>query len=533
MATDSVVGSAWIMVSRATGLVRIVAVAAVLGPTQFADLYQAANTVPNLLFELLVGALFASLLVPAVVRHVDAGDPVAAARLASRFLTLAVGTAVVLTLAVVLAGPWVVGLLRAGIPEGERAVPGGSAWLLLALLLVQVPLYMVVGVAAAVQQASGRFALAAGAPSVENVAITVVLGAYTVLFGTGRAGEHGTAEILLLGGGTTAAVLAHAAVQWAGARRCGVRLALARGGRRDPEVRGIVRLAVPSVGHAGLTAARYFCLLVVAAAVPGGVVAFTVAWAFYMLPSAVTARPIAQASLPHLSRAHAAGDEAGYREGFDRGLGLVLFLAVPAAVLYAVLSGPLATVVAFGEMATPAGRELLQHCMLGISLGIVGQAAFDVATPAAYARGDAGRPLRAVALRAVLAVAGMLGSLALLDGPALLLGVGLSIAVSDLVAAAFLCWAITHPLARGTSSAVPTLLRTTGAGLAMLPVVLGVRALAGEVSGRGEGLLVILLAGGAGALVYGGVQWALRSPELAGMLALLRGRGAVAGRGHG
>ena len=533
VATDSVVGSLWTMVSRLTGMVRIVVVAAVLGPTQFADLYQAANTVPNLLFELLVGTLFGSLLVPALVRHFDAGNGQAAARLASGFLTVALAAGVVLALVAVLAGPLVVGVLTAEVPQHVEATRTGPSWLLLSLLLVQVPLYMWVGMSTAFQQARGRFALAAGAPSVENLAITVVLGAYAVHFGTGAPQGHGLAEVAVLGGGTTGAVLAHAAVQWWGARRCGARLFPAWNGWQDPEVREIVRLAVPSVGYASLSVARYVCLLIVAASVPGGVVAMSIAWAVYMLPAALTARPVAQASLPQLSRAVHRRDDAGYSGGFDQYLALALFFAAPAAIAIAGLSGPLATALTFGEMATPEGRELLRYCILGISFGVIGQSALELATVAAYARRDARRPLWAVGLRGALGVVGMLVSVAVLQGPVVMLGIAASIAVSDVVAGAFLCWAIRRRLPCPASSLVPAMGRIVLAGLAMLPVVLLLRTLLGAPSGQAGGVLVTLLAGAAGAVAYLGVQWTLRSPELAGLLSMLprRSRTARAGRG--
>ncbi len=526
------VGSLWTMVSRVSGMLRIVVVAAVLGPTQFADLYQAANAVPNLLFELLIGTLFGSLLVPALVRHLDVGNGAAAARLASGFLTVAVAVGLLFVAVAVLAGPLIVGVLTAEVPAHVEVTRTGPAWLLLSLLLFQVPLYMWVGMSTAFQQARGRFALAAGAPSVENVVIIGVLGAYAVLFGTGMPQGQGLAEVALLGGGTTAAVLAHATVQWWGARRCGARLAPAWNGWRDPEVRAIVRLAVPSVGYAGLTVVRYVCLLVVAAAVPGGVVAMTMAWAVYMLPGALTARPVAQASMPHLSRAVNRRDDVSYREAFDQNLGLALFFAVPAAIALASLSGPLATTLAFGEMATVEGRQILRYSMLGISLGVIGQSVMEFATVAAYARRDARRPLRAVALRAVVAVVGMLAGLAVVQGPVVMVAIGLSIAVSDVVAGAYLCWAIRRPLPGSASPLARTLGRTMLSGLAMLPVVLVLQALTGPPSGQGSGLLVTMLAGSAGGFAYLGLQWALRSPELPGLRALVPGRrGRTVGAG--
>ena len=529
VATDSAIGSLWTTVSRVSGLLRVVVVAAVLGPTHFADLYAATNQLPSLAFELLTGALLVSLVVPALVRSLDSGRPGAAERVAGGFLGLALLAALSVVAVPVLAGPLVLDLLTAGVPRDAAAPGTGAAWLLLALLMVQVPLYLVAGTAAAVQNAHGRFALAAGAPIAENVGIVLVLLAYAAAFGPGDDGTQGLPEVALLGGGTTAAVLLHAAVQWEGARRCGVRLRPRRGGRQDPEVQELLRLVRPSLGYAAATTVRYLCVLVVAGAVPGGVVAFITAYAFYNVPVALVARPVAQAALPVLSRAHLAGDTAGFGETFRRTASLVLLITVPAAIGCVLLSGPLATAVAFGEMSAAEGRAALQACLLGLGAGIVGESAVVLGTQAAYARRDAVHPLRAVVLRAVLAVAGMLTAWAVLDGPALLTATALSIAVSDLAAGALLWWWVGRAAGRpgrgsgsGSGSWRGTLARPAVAGCALVPAMLLVTGLMSPPQDQLGALGLVAAASAVGLAVHLLVLWVLRTPEL-GRLAGARG----------
>src|SRR2546422_11739819 len=74
-ARDSTTVAAWTIVSRVTGLVKFAVIGAVLGPTFFGNTYQFTNSLPNLLYYgLLAGSLFSALLVPALVRHIDAPD---------------------------------------------------------------------------------------------------------------------------------------------------------------------------------------------------------------------------------------------------------------------------------------------------------------------------------------------------------------------------------------------------------------------------------------------------------------------------
>ena len=74
-ARDSLVVGGCTAVSRATGVVRVVVVGAVLGPTYFGNTFQLTNSLPNLIYYgFLAGSLFSSLLVPALVHHIDRAD---------------------------------------------------------------------------------------------------------------------------------------------------------------------------------------------------------------------------------------------------------------------------------------------------------------------------------------------------------------------------------------------------------------------------------------------------------------------------
>ena len=80
---DSLVVATWTSISRMTGFGRVAVTAAVLGPTYFGNTYQAANALPNIVYYgLLAGSLMSSLLVPALVVHIDGGRREACERVA-------------------------------------------------------------------------------------------------------------------------------------------------------------------------------------------------------------------------------------------------------------------------------------------------------------------------------------------------------------------------------------------------------------------------------------------------------------------
>ena len=226
-AADSITVATWTIVSRVTGVAKFACIGAVLGPTFFGNTYQFTNSLPNLIYYgFLAGSLFSSLLVPALVRHIDAGDHAASRRVAGGFLGMTLVALVVIAPVAIVLGPLVLRFAAMSGTPAMAAAQESAGRLLIIMFVPQIFCYGVVGTATAVMNSRQRFALAAGAPAVENLGTIAVLLLTAVIYGTGTGLSRCPAgELLLLGLGSTAAVAVHAAVQWWGARRAGVLLA--------------------------------------------------------------------------------------------------------------------------------------------------------------------------------------------------------------------------------------------------------------------------------------------------------------------
>lgn len=525
---DSVAVAAWTMVSRVTGFGRFAAIAAVLGPTFFGNLFEATNLLPNLAFELLTGPLIAAMLVPALVRRLDTGEEAAAQRLAGGFLGVLVLVFSAAMLVVVAAGPLVLGLLTVLVPDASvRADQLSVGWPLLAMLMPQAVLYAVASTGVAVQNSRNKFRLAAAAPALENIGIMVVMALSAVIYGFGvEVGEVSTGQLLLLGLGTTASVGLHAALQWWGARRVGITL-IPRAGWRIPDVRRMVRIAVPSTGFAGLNGARLIGLLIVAGSIPGGVVAFQLGRYFFNLPVAIAAKPVVTAQLPRLSRAYHEDDDARFLSTYRDGINLILFIAVPASLLLVALAAPMARAASYGEMAVTLGVTLAGVAIGTLAPGIVGESLYLAATSAFYSRNDGRAPLIATAIRVGLTAIGMVLAVTLGEGAVLLAILGLSVAASDLVAG----FGLHHRLQRSIPTVRGRVERRevlANLGVAVLAVASGAAfaALAGSMSlpwRFSEALLGSLVA----LVVYLLLQRLRRSPELEELMAVFgKGRRA-------
>ena len=516
-AGNSITVAVWTIVSRITGLLRFAVIGAVLGPTFFGNTYQFTNSLPNLVFYgFLAGSLFSSLLVPALVRHIDAGDRRSSQRVAGGFLGVTLTALVVLTPLAVGLGPQAFRLAAVGGgPHLSSAAQVHLGQLLMLMFIPQVFFYGLVGTSTAVMNSRRRFALAAGAPAIENLGTIAVLAAAALLYGSKTSVTNvPLGEILLLGLGSTGAVGLHAATQWWGARRAGVVL-VPLPGWRDREVRQVIRRALPSLAQAGLSAIQILTLLVMANRLAGGVVAFQIALNFYYLAIAVGATPVALSLLPRLARMHLAGDRAAFKDTLVRGLALGFFVTIPAAVGYLALAQPLARAISFGRLDSATGVTLVAFSIAALSLAVVGQTAFMIATYASYAMKDTRSPLISMLMQASVCLTLATASL-LAHGATVLLVLGVALSVSSAAAGCHLSARVLRNLsAVGTQRLLPSVAKFVAASVVMAGpawiVATTVPPLLGRSLGPRVGIVAAALVGGT---LFLALQVLWRSPEL-------------------
>ncbi|MGI8684919.1 MAG: lipid II flippase MurJ, partial [Acidimicrobiales bacterium] len=381
--------SGWNAVSRVTGFVRVLAVGAALGATFLGNTYQSANLVSTLTFELLAAGLLSAPLVPAFVGLFDEGRDGDAERLAGSLLGIALAALGALALAMAAAGPLVMRLLTAGVDDAAvRAAEVRLGSFLLWFFLPQMLLYAAGAVAGALLNARRRFAAAAFAPVTNNVIVTATMVAFVaVTAGPDRGLDLGLAPKLILALGTTAGVLAMAAVPVVALSGAGVRLR-PRLDLGAPGLRAVAR--VGAWGAALLAAVQVLVAvtLVLANKVEGGVVAYQIAFTFFLLPFALVAHPIFTALHPRLSSSAHAGRWHEFGTDLSHGVRRTLVLVVPAAALLAALAQPVLALVRLGALDA-AGADLVARVLAAYAIGLGGYAAFQLLSRAATAAGQA------------------------------------------------------------------------------------------------------------------------------------------------
>jgi putative peptidoglycan lipid II flippase len=501
------------LASRLTGFARVLVVTAVLGRGALGDTYETANTVPNILFELFAAGALQAVLVPGLVEVMGREGRAAASRVASAVL----GALLALLGAVVAVGmlvaPWLMRALTASESDAAlRQAKETLGTLFLWFFLPQVLCYAVGLVATAVLHAEHRFNVAAIAPALNNV---IVITAYLVFWAL-RAGAAPslsltTTEKIVLAGGTTLGVVAFTALPALAARRSGFVLR-PKFDRSDPVVRRLGRRGAWAGGQLALVQVLLAVVLVLANGTAGGVVTWTFAFAFFLLPFSLFAVPVATTAFPHLARAHQQEDGPAFADRVGRATRAIAVALVGAGAALAALAWPIVRVAAFGD-ARIGDLGPLAHAVGAFAPGLVGYGLTYLFTRVAYARDDAHTPTLVTAVTVVIGVVAMVTAARLAPLPERAAALAGAFGGAQVIGAVILGRAVARRQARAERASVaPVVAGIVTAGAA---AAVAMAAVAGALDGRSRAAAAatLIVAGAIGTAVYAAaLRLLLRTP---------------------
>ena len=509
--------------SRVTGFVRVVVVAAAMGTTYLANTYQTANTAPNLIFELAAAGVLTSVFVPTFVQHIARDRSregwEAANAMASVGLVILIGMATVVALAAV---P-IMRLLTLGVEDPQlRSAEIALGATFLRLFAPQIVFYGVGMIMTAALHAHRRFALPAIAPIFNNVVVIGVYLAYATSRGNRPPTVEGitTGETLILGLGTTLGVIAMTVCLVPSLLRIGWRMRF-RWNPRHPAVRKGARLGAWALGYAGGYQAGLIVVLALANRVEGGVAAYQWAYTFFYLPHALVGVPIFAVLFTAMAEKAATDDIEGVSDKLRDGLGMLAFILIPIATALFVLGGPIAVVVLDHGAMGRADAALVGSVLAMFALGLPAYSAFLVLTRAFYAIGETKTPALVNATAVIVASVVGAGLFLSLDGRMQVPGLALGHTIGFLVGAIALGRSLTRRLGsigstRLTATVVRAVLLSVAAGGGMAIVY---NSFFLEPGLEIVGVTVASLVGGA---IYIAGMAAMGTPELKRLRALVR-----------
>jgi putative peptidoglycan lipid II flippase len=370
------------LLARLAGFGRTLVFTNTVGAGSTGDAYLTANSVPNIVFEVVAGGALAGLVVPMLAGGIATGNRDQVRRTASALLGWTLLILFPLAVVVAMLAEPIARLLLEGRPDAEIAL----AARFLLVFAPQVVLYGIGIVLTGVLQAHRRFAGPALAPLLSSL---VVAGAYLLfaaLGGSQDADGLTTPAELALAVGTTLGVVALTLSLLVPMRglRLGLRPTLRFPVGAAPRVRRLALAGVLTLAGQQLVAA--VAIRLANDGTPDGTqVVYTAGLTLFLVPWAALAVPLATSSYPGLAERAEVGDE----EGFGRVLAPVTVLvlaasAVAAAVLVAV-AGPMARIFFSGGSAATVAA--LRDTTMAFAPGLVGYGLVAVLTRALYARG--------------------------------------------------------------------------------------------------------------------------------------------------
>ena len=494
------------IISNLVGLIRGIVITDAFGTSADLDSFNAANRIVELLFNLVAGGALGSAFIPTFTGFLTREDRSGAWRLASGVVNLVFLALVIISILTWIFAPFIVeeGLYLL-VPDSDPVQEALTATLL-RIMLPSVVIFGLSGLVMGILNAHQVFLIPAIAPAMYSVGMILGTSLLPQAWGIQR-----------LAYGVVAGAFLHLLVQIPRLLKLRERAFNLYLGLRDKAVMKVFRLMGPRLLGVAVVQMNFIVNTIIALGQPeGSVTAITLAFSLMLMPQMAVAQSAAIASLPTFSAQVALGKHDEMRASLASTLRAVLLLAIPASVGLIILRTPLVAALYQRGAFTERSTELVAWALLWYAAGLVGHSLVEILSRAFYALHDTRTP--------VIVGVGAMG-----------LNIGLSLLLSRVFEG--LGWlphgglALANSLATGLESLALVLLMRKrlkglqgeyvwkGVGISLLGTglmagaVIGWRALFGS-SSRWVELFGAL---GVGVVVYVGLMWAVKMPELLGM----------------
>jgi putative peptidoglycan lipid II flippase len=370
------------LVSRLTGFLRTLGLTAIVGLNLVGSAFNVANTLPNIIFELLLGGVLTSVVIPVLVQAAkedgDDGEGFAQKLLSGASVGLALATGIAVIGAPLLIRPYLD-------PGTDLELATDFAY----LLLPQIFFYGMGALFGAILNSRANFGPAAWAPVLNNVVALIALGIYAFL----PSPEVGisTTQLLVLGIGSTLGIVVQAGVMLPAMRRVGFRWKWRFGW--DQRLSAFGGLAAWVVGYVLVSQVGLAAILRVASgSSDGGPAVYSYAWLLIQVPYGVLGVSLLTALMPRMSAAAANGRLDQVVSDLSLGTRLSTVTLLPMSALLTVFGSQLGIALFSIGRSGPEGAASLGGAMAASAFGLVPMAVVMLQMRVFYAMNDARTP---------------------------------------------------------------------------------------------------------------------------------------------
>jgi putative peptidoglycan lipid II flippase len=515
------------LISRVTGFLRTFVFVFALGTATLANGYNLANTLPNAVYDVMIGGVLTSVVVPLLVKaakeHSDSGEAYD-----QRIFTLSIlGLGAVTVVATVAAG-LLVDLYAGSVPGAEHRLTVVFAY----FFIPQIFFYGLSSLIGAILNTRNSFAAPMWTPIINNVVVIAVGLLFVVTVGLHKtASTVSGGGVLLLGIGTTLGIIVQTVALIPALRKVGFRWR-PRFDFRRAELAEISRMAVWMLAYVVSTQITFVVTTRLANAasahVPdAGVSAYNYSYALFLLPYAIIGVSVTTALLPRMSRHAAEGRFSLVRDDFSASIRLSSVILVPAALLLAVLGPALCEFLFSYGSSSVAGARYIGEAFAAFSLGLVPFVIFQLLLRVFYALHDSRTPAIIGLLTMIATVIGNLIAAAVLPAGEVVIGLAFVYGITS-VFSVMIAWRLLTKRVGSLDGRVVTrsLVRMHVASVPPVAFAFAVSAAVTVVihPGAVNGFITVLIGGGGALLLYVIVARALRLDELSQLMRMVGGR---------
>ncbi|MDH6118003.1 murein biosynthesis integral membrane protein MurJ [Kitasatospora sp. GAS204B] len=376
------------LASRGLGFVRSAMLAYALGVKDVAATFNIANTLPNIVFTMLIGGALSSVFVPELVKaqrtHKDGG-----VAYTDRLLTLCTVALVALTAVAVFAAPLLVSVYAPDWHGAQRDLTIALA----RYCLPEILFYGLFTLLGQVLNARGKFAAMMWAPALNNIVAIAVFGLYAVIGGQAAAvGKVTSTQTAILGIGTTLGVVVQALGMLPSLRAAKFRWT-PRFDWRGAGLSQPLRAASWALLLVIVTQVAFTALTALTTSIDSGAsnAAYSNAYALFVVPQGVITISLVTAILPQMSRAADEGDLPKIGADLSRVLRNSAAMIIPITMLFIAFAGQLSG-LAYGYGAGASATSLISYSLLAFAIGIPFFCAQYALARGFYAMSDARTP---------------------------------------------------------------------------------------------------------------------------------------------
>ena len=466
------------ILSRITGFFRAILAVAVLGTALLADTYNVANTMPNILYNLLVGGALTAIFVPQLVRAATEAD--GGEGFASRLVTTISGILLGLVIVGVIFAPY---LVRLYAPEFSTSGFENEQAIAVAFTRYCLPQIFFLGLFTMLGQVAnsrGSFAPLMWAPIANNLVVIAVFGLFLGLQDSIAADTITSTQVQLLGWGTTAGVVIQALILIPVVRRSGIHLKVRfglSGLGKSFSLAGwtLIYVLISQLGY--LVTVNVATSAAVRSASNGittgvGFTPYTSAYYIMLLPYSIVTISIVTALLPHLSKLAMEKKVEDVKEQLVRAITMVGVITVPSAIAL-IFFGPLITEVLYMGIPLDDSRYI-GYVLSALGFGLIPFSINLILIRGFNAFEDTRTQVISIFIINIISVALSYFFLATLDSDRVTIGLGAAFSISYIAGLAITLRLIRRHIGilRYSSFARQHLLLAIASMIAMAPIAL-------------------------------------------------------------